>query len=210
MDDGAAGLRAIRLSGGMSIVQDPAEAAFPGMPTAAIAEAEPEAVCRVGEMVSRLTEWIKDLPDDLPRAEAVGESTRGSKEMSELSEFTCPECGGTLWEDRSYGTERYRCRVGHSFSADNLLIGKQDAIEAALWAAIVALQERADISKRVMKRLEGVARPARLLRLQREIEETSGRVNVLHGLIDELVQQAAFDDEIVTVGNERDDADATG
>jgi hypothetical protein len=48
------------------------------------------------------------------------------------------------------------------------------------------------------------------VRLQREIEETSGRVNVLHGLIDELVQQAAFDDEIVTVGNERDDADATG
>jgi two-component system, chemotaxis family, protein-glutamate methylesterase/glutaminase len=48
MDDGAPGLRAVRAAGGFTFVQDPAEAAFPGMPTAAIEEAEPHVVGAVG------------------------------------------------------------------------------------------------------------------------------------------------------------------
>lgn len=61
MDDGATGLRAIRSVGGLAIVQDPEEAAFPGMPAAAIEEAEPQVVCRVGEMGARLREWASSL-----------------------------------------------------------------------------------------------------------------------------------------------------
>lgn len=53
-----------------------------------------------------------------------------------LASLTCPDCGGTLWHLDDYGTQRYRCRVGHAFSADNLMVGKQAAIEAALWAAV--------------------------------------------------------------------------
>jgi two-component system chemotaxis response regulator CheB len=53
---------------------------------------------------------------------------------------------------------RYRCRVGHAFSAEGLLLGKREALESALWAAVVALRERSDLSRRIMKRLEATGR----------------------------------------------------
>jgi two-component system, chemotaxis family, protein-glutamate methylesterase/glutaminase len=35
------------------------------------------------------------------------------------------------------------CRIGHAYSADDLLIGKEKAIEDRLWAAVLALEEMA-------------------------------------------------------------------
>lgn len=40
---------------------------------------------------------------------------------------------------------RYRCRVGHSFSVAELIAGKADGFSAALWSAVVALEERVDL-----------------------------------------------------------------
>jgi two-component system chemotaxis response regulator CheB len=115
MDDGAAGLRVIGLAHGLTMAQEPSEAAFPGMPTAAITEARPSIVCRVADMAERLVTWMSRLPTD----DAIDDPSEGEETMSyseralrkELSEFTCPECGGTLWLDSSMGAERFRCRV---------------------------------------------------------------------------------------------------
>ena len=64
MDDGAAGLRAVTAVSGLALVQDPKEAAFPGMPLAAIAEASPHFVGSVAGLAGRLCEWVAGLPDD--------------------------------------------------------------------------------------------------------------------------------------------------
>jgi two-component system chemotaxis response regulator CheB len=192
MDDGAAGLRAIGLADGLTIAQEPSEAAFPGMPRAAIAEAHPSIVCRVADMAEHLVTWMSKLPTD----DAIDEPSEADQTMSysehalrnELSEFTCPECGGTLWLDNSMGAERFRCRVGHTFSFRGLQVGKQEALEAALWAAIVALQERADLSRRLLKRLEGVGRPSQLQRYRDDVSEAGKQVELLRSLIGELVR----------------------
>jgi two-component system chemotaxis response regulator CheB len=47
-EDGAAGLRRIRQCGGLTVVQDPAEAAYPAMPRAAIEAADPDFVLGLG------------------------------------------------------------------------------------------------------------------------------------------------------------------
>ena len=65
-----------------------------------------------------------------------------STTTDDLTPFTCPDCGGSLWLHNEYGVRRYRCRVGHTFSAEGLLLGKREALEAALWAAVVALRPR--------------------------------------------------------------------
>ena len=61
MDDGAAGLRAVRAAGGFTLVQDPEEATFPGMPSAAMEEAEPHVVGAVGTLAAHICQWISDL-----------------------------------------------------------------------------------------------------------------------------------------------------
>lgn len=66
MDDGAAGLRMIGERGGLTMVQTPADAAFPGMPSAAIAEAEPDRICPAASMGPELGAWVARLETDAP------------------------------------------------------------------------------------------------------------------------------------------------
>lgn len=187
MDDGAAGLRTIGAAGGLTIVQSPGEAAFPGMPQTAIEEADPQLVCRVGQMGDALSTWIHDLGQEMPERDMVFTSPEPTDD-DPLTPFTCPDCGGSLWLHDDHGVRRYRCRVGHAFSAESLLLGKREALEAALWAAVVALRERSDLCRRIVKRLEATGRQAQLDRYRRDIAATEERAEMLRGLIDELVQ----------------------
>ena len=67
------------------------------------------------------------------------------------SAFSCPECGGVLWELKDGNMVRFRCRVGHAYSANNLREEQADAIETALWAAMRALEEKAALEARVSR-----------------------------------------------------------
>jgi two-component system chemotaxis response regulator CheB len=189
MDDGAAGLRTIAVAGGLTMVQSPAEAAFPGMPLAAIEEAGPQLVCRVGQMGHALCSWLGDLDHDV--LEEVGATFDVPEPAGgdDLTPFTCPDCGGTLWLHDEHGVRRYRCRVGHAFSAEGLLLGKREALESALWAAVVALRERSDLSRRIVKRLEATGRRSQLEHYLQDIAATEQRAEMLRGLIDDMVQE---------------------
>ena len=70
------------------------------------------------------------------------------------SAYTCPECSGTLWEVQDDGLLRFACRVGHTLSADSMMEDQSEAAERALWAALRALQERADLSARMAQRAQ--------------------------------------------------------
>lgn len=204
MDDGAAGLRAVRMAGGLTVVQEPSDAAFPGMPTAAIAVTDPDVICPVDAMATQLCSWLSVLSPaaDLPRPVDFASENR-MPDMNDLSPFTCPECGGSLWLEDGDGVERYRCRVGHGFSPRGLLVGKQDAIETALWAAIVALEERADLSRRLMRRLEKDSNPTRVQRYRHDIEHAGQQIEVLRDLISDLIEHGAT----TPTDTEKDDTD---
>src|SRR6185312_3251958 len=58
--DGAVGVKAVKESGGIILVQDPAEAEFPSMPRAAIATGIADFVLPVREMARRLAELVRD------------------------------------------------------------------------------------------------------------------------------------------------------
>jgi two-component system chemotaxis response regulator CheB len=131
-DDGTVGLRAIRARGGIAIVQDPDEALFPGMPQSAVAD----------DLDAELQWAHPDLAWPAPADPPLGTP----------SGFTCPECHGGLWEIDDGHLPRYRCRVGHGFSADSLLVTQRTDVEAALWTAYRALEERAALCRRLAER----------------------------------------------------------
>jgi two-component system chemotaxis response regulator CheB len=192
LDDGAAGLAAIKHAGGFSVVQEPSDAAFPDMPRAAIGLAEPDALCPAAQVYSCLSAWLEGAKQrPVPRVTEVPVPQRAyspDPEAVELTEFTCPECGGTLWLEKDHGATRFRCRVGHGFSTTGLMVGKQEALEAALWSAIVALDERRDLNRRIRDRLAGGQESRRLAYYEREMAESERRAQVLRDLFDELVE----------------------
>ena len=196
MDDGAAGLRAVRVAGGFTLVQDPAEAAFPGMPSAAIEVAEPHVIAAAGTLAEHICRWISELPDYPRNLDMTHQEVAGA-DPAELTPLTCPDCGGTLWRRDEFGAERFRCRVGHTYSADGLLLGKQTALESALWAAIVALEERADMSRRVFRRLQQTGRDTQLGRYRRKIADAEERAALLRELMNDIIRG-------VSMGHEQD------
>jgi two-component system chemotaxis response regulator CheB len=63
--------------------------------------------------------------------------------------YTCPNCGGVLWELEEEGMLRYRCHVGHVFSEESFQNAQDDALELALWTAFRALEESASMARRM-------------------------------------------------------------
>jgi two-component system, chemotaxis family, protein-glutamate methylesterase/glutaminase len=187
MDDGAAGLAAVRAVGGLALVQDPAEAAFPSMPMAAIEEADPQFVGPVTALADRLGSWASELGQEVTGARPASEFG----DDPELTPFTCFECGGALWLRDDYGVQRLRCRVGHTFSVDSLLLDKHTALERALWAAVAVLQERADLSRRIIKQLERTGRADRADRYRNDIAVAEGQTKLLREVIGDLVKNGS-------------------
>ena len=200
MDDGAAGLRAIGAVGGLTLAQDPAEAAFPGMPLAAIEEADPQVVGAVDILADHVCRWLTDLSETPPEISMTASEEAGAADPADLP-LTCPECGGILGHRRDYGAQRFRCRAGHTFSADGLLLGKQAALESALWAAIAAPEVRADVSRRIATRLEETGRIPRSDRYRHDVLAAENRAEALRGLIRELVQGASMSYDEDNIGD---------
>ncbi len=73
----------------------------------------------------------------------------------EPSAFGCPACGGVLWEMDDEEMLRFRCRVGHAYTAEGAVDAQGESVETALWTALRALRERAQLSDRLADRVGG-------------------------------------------------------
>jgi two-component system chemotaxis response regulator CheB len=155
LDDGTAGLAAIKRAGGLTIVQEPDDALFGGMPRSAVRHVGPDYVVPLDEipaLLKRLTESPAERGEAMPQPSEIppahAEWDPGAPN-GEPSGFTCPECHGALWASDEPGVLHYRCRVGHAYSAESLLAAHDTDLEAALWTALRSLEEHAAMSRRM-------------------------------------------------------------
>ena len=195
LDDGTAGLMAIKQHGGVAVVQDPAEAVFPSMPANAARFADPDHVVPLDKvpalLASIVDEWSEERRVRVQQAEHDDEQpgdASAAAQRGDPSEFTCPECGGTLWEQQEGDLLRFRCRVGHAYSTESLLAEQREALEAALWGAVVALEERADLANRLAGRMEDRGRAHRAGRYGREASDARRRAGLVREAIAHLSQ----------------------
>ncbi|MBK8904986.1 MAG: chemotaxis protein CheB [Anaerolineaceae bacterium] len=153
LHDGTAGLDAIRRCGGVTMVQNPVDAAYPDMVNNALAAMDVDHCLPLVELAELLNRLVYSpltqsppVPEDLWLEVAFSQRAMGGSELmdeiAQATSFTCPDCGGRLWELASAGQPRYRCEVGHAFSAASLVRGNRDGVEQSLWAALRALEER--------------------------------------------------------------------
>ncbi len=165
LDDGAAGLWAIKHRGGVAVVQDPDDADFPDMPRNAMEVTAIDYKLPVRAMAEVLVRIAAEVVEDAKEiaspsmAREVSMAVNNDMTMDKMDAIgkrvplTCPECGGSLWEMQD-GGPRYRCHTGHAYSLHSLAAEQTIQVEAALWAGLRRLEE----SERLARHMESLAR----------------------------------------------------
>jgi two-component system chemotaxis response regulator CheB len=196
MADGTHGLMVIKERGGVAVVQDPDDALFPAMPQSAIERVHVDHVLpsrQIGALITELT-----------MMSAVAQrSRRGSKRRSREtsaehpgtdalesgafhkppSPFTCPDCGGTLWELKQGGLVRYRCHVGHGFSEESLAAGQNGKFEDTLWSALRALEELIELRRRIAQRGRAGKLTSMIAGINRDIRDLEQQADTLRAAL---------------------------
>lgn len=166
LDDGTAGLWAIKRLGGTAIVQDPDDALFSSMPTSAIRNVSVDFVVPVAELAPLLVRLTaapverekisapEPLEVEVKIAKEKNALEAGLERIATPSSFACPDCHGVLLQLEEGGRLRFRCHTGHAYSVESLLAAISEGIEDSLWVAIRALEEGAMLMHQMARHVE--------------------------------------------------------
>lgn len=193
LDDGTAGLWAIKDRGGVALVQDPATADFPSMPESARAQVDVDAAVPLDRIASEIERRVRSMPlpvappADVPERMQVenliareGNGLQaGSLALGTKTAYTCPECHGALVEIVEGRVVRFRCHTGHAYSIRSLLTDVDEAIDRSLWDALRAAEERILLLRRIAETSAAAGA---------EPKEILGRISATHAQANALRQ----------------------
>jgi two-component system chemotaxis response regulator CheB len=182
--------------GGVTVVQDPADALYPGMPLSALEHLAVDHVLPVAEIAELLVRLCKEEVVDagspapplleieadmaLMDEEAMNESDRPGRP----SGFSCPDCNGVLWEIRDGSLVRYRCRVGHAWSAESLLGEQSTQLDSALWMALRGLEEKAALARTLSDRARERGSALTATRFTEQAEDATRAASTIRTLLE--------------------------
>jgi two-component system, chemotaxis family, protein-glutamate methylesterase/glutaminase len=194
LDDGTAGLQAIKECGGVAVVQEPADAEEPSMPMSALQTVAVDhcvPLSRIGEVLVQLVRQPAPVLPVAPPPRLVNEHASGfggdnmdeMRAMGSPSSLVCPDCKGGLWEVTGSRPPRYRCHTGHAFSLRTLAAAQAEKTEDALWSAIRALHEKELLLRKVAALDRSVGDDDHAARAEEEAEEMAAQMEALRRLV---------------------------
>jgi two-component system chemotaxis response regulator CheB len=153
LDDGTAGLQAIKECGGLAVVQDPEDALEPSMPRSALTYVAVDhcgPIDGMADVLVALTEREHGTSPGKPAlllheqalAFAEGDPMEHLTAIANPSTFVCPDCSGSLWQLGKSRPVRFRCHTGHAYTLKTLQHALKETADEALWSAVRALQEQ--------------------------------------------------------------------
>jgi two-component system, chemotaxis family, protein-glutamate methylesterase/glutaminase len=195
LDDGSAGLYAIKKRGGVAIVQDPSEALVPSMPRSALNAVDVDfcvPLAQIAEIVVELTNGAATTNERFRGEEAgtheeVNLTDSRSEPPGSRIPLSCPECNGPMYQVNEGQIARFECFVGHAFSSDSLSEKHSEALERALWTAMRRLKERTVLYQRLIenhKRNNG--EDELLQRLEETISAAEEDIKLLREILDRM------------------------
>lgn len=204
LDDGTAGLLAIKQRGGVAVVQHPDDALYPSMPRSALAHVDVDYSVPLREIAPLLTTLAREviahqeyaemetMEQELNIAKQNGGAARIDTVLGQPSVYSCPECGGVLHEIHDGELVRYRCRVGHAFSPESVLAEQSEALEIALWTALNTLEESISLNKRMAQQARERGQTWLAERFDTKLQEAEQRVA--------LIRQVLIKDDPISLG----------
>jgi two-component system chemotaxis response regulator CheB len=201
LDDGSAGLSAVKRCGGIAIVQAPADAAVSDMPESAIRNASVDHIVpaqQLAEIIQRVAGQpagpSQEIPAELLLEAQITEVGRTSVDLqtslSELTPFTCADCGGPLWKQRGDGLS-FRCLTGHALSAGSLERGLDQNLEAAIWAAVRQFEQRTNLQQVMAQEEERKGRSLAASNYRDRASEAQSHAEALRQLLLETGKSSA-------------------
>jgi two-component system, chemotaxis family, protein-glutamate methylesterase/glutaminase len=168
LDDGTAGLWAVKRLGGTAIVQDPEEALAPSMPRSALRQVRVDyclPVAEIAPVLARLAtepsdeEGVYEVPDEMEiEVRIAKEDTAldaGVLKLGEPSNYSCPECHGVLLQLLEEKRIRFRCHTGHAYSVESLLAEITEGVEDSIWSAVRSIEESVLLLRHMAEHLGG-------------------------------------------------------
>jgi two-component system, chemotaxis family, protein-glutamate methylesterase/glutaminase len=206
LDDGTAGLHAIKRRGGIAVVQDPNEALYPSMPLSALENVAVDytlPLSGIGPVLVRLANEpvpageVYPVPEDMEMETRLTEmdldTLYGEERAGTPSSFSCPECGGVLWELQDGDLLRFRCRIGHAFTVDSVLAEQSEVVEGALWAALKTLEETVSLSSHMARQAHGRGQDWLARRFAEKVREAEQHAKVIRELLLKGEMEASSD-----------------
>jgi two-component system chemotaxis response regulator CheB len=196
-DDGVSGASAVGTRGGCVFVQEPADSLFATLPAQTVSRDHPDRVLPAGQLAQAVRAAVQRLSEEAEVSENGDEEMRLETEYATLaadalerdtpagrsSVYACPACGGVLWELDDGEAPRYRCRVGHAYSAEGALDAQGESVETALWTALRALKERAQLSERLANRVGAAGAKQSQARFEELAREARAQADVIRRVL---------------------------
>lgn len=195
LDDGTAGLQAIKRCGGIAVVQEPADAEHPDMPASALDNVAVDH-CVPSRHLAKTLVALVGLPVVAPRpvvppqlaceqaiSMGVGNPMEHLNTIGRPSRFACPDCDGVLWEIDGSKPKRYRCHTGHGYSLRSLAHTQELGTDHALWGAIRALQDRESLLRALAEAGDHSGGDADVAAFEVEAERTARHALELQRLV---------------------------
>lgn len=193
LGDGSYGLAMIKRAGGVTIIQDPEEAIVPSMPLSALRGVEIDHIVSAAEMASLIVKLTNGRAEggaamaanasSRPDPVDEGEELASGPPPGDLTPLTCPECGGSLWEQHDNHQIHYRCHVGHGYSEESLVQHHSEQVEAALWTALRVLEEHAVLQERMALRAESQRLAAAARQFQQRADDSRRQATTLRKVL---------------------------
>jgi two-component system chemotaxis response regulator CheB len=198
LDDGTAGLWAVKDRGGLAVVQDPRDAFHPSMPESALRHVRVDACLPLADIAPTLVTLAAEpapVEGDYPVSKKLAIEARmareepaldrGILEVGQLSTYTCPECHGTLLQLQDGTFTRFRCHTGHAYSLSNLLAEVTESLEQSLGNTLRLVNEKILL----LRHLGQHARDLKDVELAEVAERKARAAEQSNELIRELLKQ---------------------
>lgn len=189
LNDGASGLADLKRCGGVTVVQNPLDAVEGEMPRTALLASDVDyraASTDLGDLISRL--MAEDAGRDVsPPADIALEVAIAMGRPSDSAviagiadpvPLSCPGCGGTMSQIRR-SPLRFRCQVGHGYTAEALAEEQEGAVDEAFRIALRVIGERAVLMEKMALEARQASRNAAAAGFEERALEYRGHAGIL-------------------------------
>jgi two-component system, chemotaxis family, protein-glutamate methylesterase/glutaminase len=198
LDDGTAGLSAVKERGGIAVVQDPEDARYPSMPKSALRYVGSDftlPLLEIAPLLARLVREPMKTPAPLPVSRLIEIESRfvemEAMKMQDMEEIgshagvSCPECHGPIWKIKDGTLQRYRCHVGHAYTAQAMAEGQIEAQEIHLWQALRLMKERVSLIWEMRSHAESDHRNDDVAFFEAKVRQLQKNIDRLQAMIEE-------------------------